>query len=148
MLVRLYGINSDITRRHSLTTNFLILCCSCCCYCCCCCCCCFGVCLFCFINHFIHLHFKWYYPSWLPLHKLPIPPLLSPLLFASMRVLFCSLTLSCLTPLTSPYAGASSLPPLPLMSDKAILCHICIWSHGYLHVYSLVGGLVFGSSSW
>ena len=32
------------------------------------------------------------------------------------------------------------------MSDKAILCYICSWSHGSLHVYSLVGGLVSGSS--
>jgi hypothetical protein len=41
--------------------------------------------------------------------------------------------------------------PLPLMSDKATLCYICSWSHGSLHVYSLVGGLVPGSSqgfSW
>ena len=32
------------------------------------------------------------------------------------------------------------------MSHKAILCYICSWSHGSLHVYSLVGGLVPGSS--
>jgi hypothetical protein len=32
------------------------------------------------------------------------------------------------------------------MSDKAILCYICIWSHGSLHVYSLVGGLVLVNS--
>ena len=37
-------------------------------------------------------------------------------------------------------------PPLPLMPDKAILCYICSWSHGFLHVYSLVGDLVPGSS--
>jgi hypothetical protein len=37
-------------------------------------------------------------------------------------------------------------PPLPLISDKAILCYICGWSHRPLHVYSLVGGLVPGSS--
>jgi hypothetical protein len=37
-------------------------------------------------------------------------------------------------------------PPLPLMPDKAILCYICCWSHGSLHVYSLVDGLVPGSS--
>jgi hypothetical protein len=29
-----------------------------------------------------------------------------------------------------------------LMSNKAILCYICGWRHGSLHVYSLVGGLV------
>jgi hypothetical protein len=36
-------------------------------------------------------------------------------------------------------------PLLPLMIVKAILCYICSWSHGSLHVYSLVGGLVPGS---
>jgi hypothetical protein len=33
-----------------------------------------------------------------------------------------------------------------LSSHKAILCYICSWSNGSLHVYSLVGGLVPGSS--
>jgi hypothetical protein len=33
-----------------------------------------------------------------------------------------------------------------LMSNKAILCYICIWSHRFLHVCSLVGGLVTGRS--
>ena len=37
-------------------------------------------------------------------------------------------------------------PLLPLMIDKAILCCICGCSCGSLHVYSLVGGLVPGSS--
>jgi hypothetical protein len=36
-------------------------------------------------------------------------------------------------------------PLLPLMT-KAILSYICSWSHGSLHVCSLVGGLVPGSS--
>jgi hypothetical protein len=31
------------------------------------------------------------------------------------------------------------------MLDKAILCYICIWSPGSLHVYSLLGGLVLGA---
>jgi hypothetical protein len=35
---------------------------------------------------------------------------------------------------------------LPLMPDKAILCYICNWSHGSLHVYSLVRDLLPGSS--
>jgi hypothetical protein len=39
-------------------------------------------------------------------------------------------------------------PPLVLIPDKAILCYICSWSHGSLHVYFLVGGLVPGSSGW
>jgi hypothetical protein len=33
-----------------------------------------------------------------------------------------------------------------LMTLKAILCYIYSWSHESLHVYSLVGGLVLGSS--
>jgi hypothetical protein len=33
---------------------------------------------------------------------------------------------------------------LPLVPDKAILCYLCSWSRGSLHVYSLVGGLVPG----
>ena len=37
-------------------------------------------------------------------------------------------------------------PLLPLMSKKAILCYVCSCRHGSLHVYSLVGGLVSGSS--
>jgi hypothetical protein len=33
-------------------------------------------------------------------------------------------------------------PLLLLMLDKAILCYIRGWSHGFLHVYSLVGDLI------
>ena len=76
----------------------------------------------------------------------PIPLLSFP--FASMRVLLHPFTHSHLTTLTSPYAGAPSPPALPLMPEKAILCYICIWSHGSLHGYSLVGGLVSGSFEW
>ncbi|EDM10302.1 RGD1560158 (predicted), isoform CRA_a [Rattus norvegicus] len=32
------------------------------------------------------------------------------------------------------------------MPDNAILCYICGWSHGSFHVYSLVDGLVPGTS--
>jgi hypothetical protein len=39
-------------------------------------------------------------------------------------------------------------PPLPLLSGKAILCYICIWSHASVPVHSLVGGLVPGSPGW
>jgi hypothetical protein len=35
---------------------------------------------------------------------------------------------------------------LILMSNQVILCHIHGWSHGFLHVYFLVGGPVPGSS--
>jgi hypothetical protein len=37
-------------------------------------------------------------------------------------------------------------PPLLLMSNKAILCHICGQHHGSLRIYYLVGGPVPGSS--
>jgi hypothetical protein len=60
-------------------------------------------------------------------------------------------TPSHLTALALTNAGAWSLHrikgfPSHLIPDKAILCYICGWSHGYLHVYSLVGGLVPGRS--
>jgi hypothetical protein len=35
-----------------------------------------------------------------------------------------------------------------LLSWKAILCYICIWSHGALQVYSLVGFLDSGRTGW
>ena len=37
-------------------------------------------------------------------------------------------------------------PLFSLMSDKAIFCYTCGWSHGSLHAYSLVGGLFPGST--
>ena len=37
-------------------------------------------------------------------------------------------------------------PLFPLILNKAILCYICVWSHGSFHLFSLVGGLVPGSS--
>ena len=75
-------------------------------------------------------------------------PFLYPVLLpsASMRVLFHP-------PPPSPPNSHSNLlhrgikppqdqePPLPLMLDNAILCYICNWSHGSLHVCSLVGDL-------
>ena len=71
-------------------------------------------------------------PSMNPPHSIPLLP--SP--FVSMPMLLHPFTYSYLASLASPYAGASNLLPLPLMSDKAILCYICIWSPGSLHVYS------------
>jgi hypothetical protein len=37
-------------------------------------------------------------------------------------------------------------PLLPLIPNRAILCYICGWSQGSLHVYTLVGSLVPESS--
>ena len=98
-----------------------------------------------FLGYFIYLHFKCYTPSQSPLCKPSIPFLLP---FVSKMVLPHSSTHSCLTTLASPYARARILhnhgPPLPLVPDKAILCYFC--SHGPIHVYSVVGGLIPESS--
>jgi hypothetical protein len=37
---------------------------------------------------------------------------------------------------------------LPLLSGKAILCYIFIWSHGSLHVHSLAGDVDFERTGW
>jgi hypothetical protein len=74
----------------------------------------------------------------------PIPP--AP---ASMRVLLHSPT-PILLPWHYPTLGIEHPqargPLLLQMTNKAILCHICGQRHGSLHVYSLVGGPVPGSS--
>jgi hypothetical protein len=102
-----------------------------------------------FIGYFLYLHFKCFPFSGL-LRKPPIPSSLP-------------LPLWVCAPPTHPFPSSCPGIPLhwgikhpqaqglllPLMSDKAILCHICGRSHGSLHVYSLVGGPVprsFGES--
>jgi hypothetical protein len=102
---------------------------------------------FLFIGYFLYLYFKSYHLSLPPevSYSIPPPP-------ASMRVFpnppthpfrhFCP-------PISLHWAIEPSQdrgPLLPLMPNKAILCYIYGWSHGTLHVYSLVGGLVPGSS--
>jgi hypothetical protein len=90
-----------------------------------------------FIGYFICLHFKCYPLSWLPLQKPPIPTSLPLLLW------WCSPT-HLPTPVSPPWHSSTlghqafpgPIPLLPLMSDKAILCYICCWSHGSLHVHS------------
>jgi hypothetical protein len=102
-------------------------------------------------GYFLYLHFKCCSFSWFPPHCLETHyPILPPP--ASMRVLP---THSLPPPtLEFPYTGASielsqdQGPLLPLMPNKAILCFMCSCSHGSLHVYSLIGGLVPGSSGW
>jgi hypothetical protein len=101
--------------------------------------------VFCFLklDVFLYLHFKCYPLSQFPLQKplIPSPPP------ASMRVPTHPTTHS-LTPTSLPWHSPSQNqgPLLQLMPNKAILCYICGWSHGSLHVYSFVGGLVPGSS--
>jgi len=60
-------------------------------------------------------------------------------------------THSDLNTLTLPYSREMSLHGTKGLSSywyltRPILCYICDWSHGPLHVYSLVGGLVPGNS--
>jgi hypothetical protein len=98
------------------------------------------VCLF-IIRYFLYLHFKCYplssfllqnplFPSpytCLPTHPLPVPCPGIPLHWG-----------------IKPSQVQGTL--LPLMSNKDILFYVCSWSHGSLHVYSLVGSLVSGSA--
>jgi hypothetical protein len=92
-----------------------------------------------------YLHLKCYALSRTPLQKPPMP---SPPLPVSMKVLPNPPIHSCPgIPLywgIEPHQTQELL--LPLVSNKAILCHISSWSHGSLHIYSLVGGPVPRSS--
>jgi len=100
-------------------------------------------CCFVFIVYFKYLHFKYY-----PLSQFPVSHAPTPCLYEGAP------------PPTHP------LPPhrpgitlhwgikpsqdqgllLLLMLNNALLCYMCRWSHGSLHGYSLVGGLIPGSS--
>jgi hypothetical protein len=85
------------------------------------------------IRYFLYLHFKCYFLSRFHLWK-PSSHFLSP---AHQP------TLSCFPVLAFPYTGIEPSqdqePLFSLTTDKAILCYICSWSDGPLHVYSLVG---------
>jgi len=90
----------------------------------------------------MYLHLTCYPLSWFPLSR----PLL--LLLGGCSPSHPPTPTS--TPWHSPTLGnrafTGSRAFLLLTSDKATLCYICSWSHGSLHVYSLFGGLVPGSS--
>jgi hypothetical protein len=109
------------------------------------------VCCFCFfplfIGYFLYLHFKCYsslpsrnFVSYHPFPCLyegaprPTHPFL-PSTFQPWHSLHWDM---------APHQAQG--PLLPLMSNKAILCHICGRSHGTLHVYSLIVDPVPGSS--
>ena len=99
-------------------------------------------------DYFIYLHFKCYPPSLFPLYNHSMP---SPLPSCFYEGAPHPHTHSFHTALASPLYWSIERPQdqvslLPLMPDKAILSYICSWSHGSLHVYSLVGGLFPGSS--
>ena len=93
---------------------------------------------------FIYLHFKCYLLSQFPLQKPSIYPIFP--LPASMRGLPHPPTHSHHPATLPPYPSIplhKGIEPfqdqellLPLMSDKVILCYICIQSHGSFRVYS------------
>jgi hypothetical protein len=80
------------------------------------------------LNFFIYFHFKCYPPSQLPIHKLPV---LSPSC--------CLFEGTCPLPPQKPTVPLSWVieppwdqdTPLPVMPDKANLCYISSWRHGY-----------------
>ena len=93
-----------------------------------------------FIGYFLYLHFKHYPLSRFP--SLPETPYYIHPPPASMRVFIQSPTNFHLSALNSPILRhLSSLHRTKTLSSHWC-CYICIWSH----VYSLVGGLVPGSS--
>jgi hypothetical protein len=102
-----------------------------------------------FISYFLYLHFKCYpysqFPSEVP-YPIPHPHPLC--IYDSLP----TPTYSLLPPqpgILLHWAIKPSQdqgPLLPMIPDKAILCYLCSWSHESLHVYSLIGGLVPGSS--
>jgi len=103
--------------------------------------------LFSFFIGYFNLHFKCYSLSKCPVHR---PPSLPP---SSIRVFPLPNHPSFLPP--HPDLSYTGVHPwqdqgllLPLVPNKAILCYICSWSHGSVHVYSLDGGLVPVSSGW
>ena len=81
--------------------------------------------------------------SWFSPLEAPIPSSLSMLLYR------CSHTHLLLHPhpgILLHWPSQDQGPVFPLMPDKVILCYIGSWSHGSLHVYSLVTGLELVSS--
>ena len=99
-----------------------------------------------FIGYFIYLHFRCCpLPSFPSANPVPFP---SPCFFEGVPSPIHPLLPHCPSiPLCWGIKPPQHQgPPLPLMPNKAILCYICSWSHGSLHVYSLVGGFIPGRS--
>jgi len=100
-----------------------------------------------FIGYLIYLHFKCYTPSQLNPHPLPHSIPHSPFSYNHPLPFHCPGI-----PLHWYIKPSQDQGPLlPLMPNKAILCYICGLSRVSPNVYSLVAGLVPGSSvvpSW
>jgi hypothetical protein len=81
-----------------------------------------------FIGYFLYLHSK-FYPPQLPIPSPPLPasiPSTHPLPPHCPGI-----------PLNWAIKSSQDQGPLlPLIPDRAILCYICSWSHGHLHMYS------------
>ena len=93
-----------------------------------------------FVKYFLYLHFKRFLLSWFSLWKTPIPSLL-PLLTNTPTPVSLSRHYPTLGNQAFSWLRAST----PIGDQKFILCYICNWSYEFLHVYSLVGGLVSGN---
>lgn len=89
----------------------------------------------------------------------PVTPPLSPYPICTLHSSLCLYEGAHPFKLSHPTAPASPLcrgikssqdqtPSLLLLSRKAILCYISIWSHESLQVYFLVGGLVSRKTEW
>jgi len=99
---------------------------------------------FIFLGYFMYLHSKCYPLP--PPSPVPLPP--SPCFYENVSTTTHPLQSQC-PGITLHWGNEPSQDQglfLQWMLDNAILCYICDWSHGSLHVYSLVGGLVPGSS--
>ena len=91
------------------------------------------------LDNFIYFPFKYYPLSWFPLwNHHSIPPLPD-----FRRVLPHPPNYSCL-----PVLAKEQGPLLALISYKTILCYLCSWSLGSLHVCSLVGGWFNSWEQW
>ena len=104
-----------------------------------------------FIGYFIYSHFKCYPPFQIPLHKPPVTfnfplPLLGCFLPTHPPIPASASQHSPTLVTETPQEKVVHLSEMPC--KESVLCYKCSGSHGSLHVYSLVGSLVPGSSDW
>ena len=101
-----------------------------------------------YIGYFIYLHFKYCPPSLFPLCKYPIPSCSPLLLWGCSHIHPPTPTSSSWHSLMlghQAFRGPRASSPIDVWLGHL---PICSWSHGSLHVYSLVGGLVIPWDLW